>query len=58
MCILAAGAIADLGPPEVEFNFSLVFYSRVCIVRLGPHVVSIALKHIIAGRGSRHGLIP
>lgn len=36
--------IADLGPPEVEFNFPLVLYGGVCIVPLGACVVSTVLK--------------
>lgn len=43
-CILAMGTTADLGPPEVEFNFPLVLYRLVCIVRWGACVVSIELK--------------
>lgn len=43
-CILATGTTADLGPPEVEFNFLLVLYRGMCIVRLGACVVSRVLK--------------
>lgn len=31
-CILAMGTTADLGPPEVEFNFPLVLYRIVCVL--------------------------
>lgn len=43
-CILTTGTTADLGPPEVEFNFPLVLYRVVCIVHLGAWAVSRVLK--------------
>lgn len=43
-CILATSTTADLGPPKVEFNFSLVLPRQECIVHLGACVVSIVLK--------------
>ncbi len=41
---MATGTTGDLGSPEVEFNFPLVLYQVMCIVRLGACVVSRVLK--------------